>query len=209
VVLRDLHSDFSLELADTFVREFENMGGKVLEVLEYKQKEPEFRPLLKKAAQLKPDVLVTTGHDESAIIVTLAQELEIEADMVGGDGWSTRSFMERGGRQVKQGYYVDHWAGAAQGPEARAFIEQCGDHGQPDASAALAYDAAMILAEALRRAETASDPAKIRDALAQTKDFPGVTGKITFDQHGDPIKSAVIMQIIDGVPLFLKTIHPK
>ncbi|MES1180276.1 MAG: ABC transporter substrate-binding protein, partial [Verrucomicrobiota bacterium] len=80
-------------------------------------------------------------------------------------------------------------------------------NGLPDCMAALGYDSAMILADAIKRAG-ATDPEKIRDAIAATKDFPGVTGLITIDADRNASKSAVIVTIKDGQFKYVETIAP-
>ncbi len=72
----------------------------------------------------------------------------------------------------------------------------------------LAYDAVMMLADAIRRANSL-DRSKIREALAQTQNFEGVSGVITFDENGDPSKSAVIMEIVDGAFRYYKSFQPE
>ncbi len=72
---------------------------------------------------------------------------------------------------------------------------------------ALAFDAVMLLADAIRRSNSL-DPDKIRNTLSQTENFEAVSGVITFDENGDPSKSAVIMQIVNGEVNYLDTLQP-
>ena len=76
-----------------------------------------------------------------------------------------------------------------------------------NAGPALAYDAVFLFADAARRAGSL-EPVKIRDAIALTRNFDGVTGNITFNENGDPIKSAVILKFDKGTSIYIKTIEP-
>jgi branched-chain amino acid transport system substrate-binding protein len=78
----------------------------------------------------------------------------------------------------------------------------------PDAHAALAYDAMRVLADAITRAGT-TESAKLRDALAQTKDFPGVTGVISMDANRNAVKPAVVLKLQDGKSIYQETIQPQ
>jgi branched-chain amino acid transport system substrate-binding protein len=95
-------------------------------------------------------------------------------------------------------------------PEIRAFVEKFKTRhggGAPDALAALGYDAARVLIDAIKRAGS-DDPRAIRDALAQTKDFPGITGTITLDANRDAVKSAVVLEVKDGKFEYKETVDP-
>ncbi len=161
--------------------------------------------MLNQVKKLNPDVLFIPGHDESGIIAKNAQEMGISAILLGGDGWGAKSFQEKGGAELKQAYFSTHWSKKVRNPVSESFTALYGKDATD--TFALAHDSVNLLVDAIHRAGV-SDRAKIRDAIANTKNFQGVTGKITFDENGDPLKSAVIMQIANGKIRYLKTVTP-
>lgn len=116
--------------------------------------------------------------------------------------------MKMGGRYLRLAYYASHWVPESGRPASRRFMKRFGAMKPNSPDFALAYDAVMLLADAIGRAGS-SDPAKIRRALAATKGFEGVTGAISFDEYGDPIKGAVIMRIQNGVYGFYQDVQPR
>ena len=204
VILINLTSDYSVDLAGIIQKNFQQLGGRVIARIEYKPNQPSFAPVVEQAETADADVMFFSGHDESALIIRAAQGHPIRSIPVGGDGWSVESFFEKGGDQLPRGYYCSHWARDMASQASQAFLSKYGNNTTLDVGTALAYDAVMLLADAIHRAGRV-DRQKIRDALAGTRSFPGVTGRISFDKQGDPMKSVVIMQIRDGKPFYLKT----
>jgi branched-chain amino acid transport system substrate-binding protein len=207
VTFVDVASDYSLELAREFKRSFEKQGGQVALELHYKQKQEAFAPLVKEAKQASPDVLFIPGYDESFAILRDAAEAGLNTIPIGGDGWDSPDLLRLGHGFIKQAYYCTHWAREANGKATNAYLAS---HMSPEnvrAPEVLAYDAVHILADAIRRAGSL-DRAKIRDALAATRDFKGLTGTITFDANRQVTKAAVIMKITDGGEHFFKTVTP-
>ncbi len=207
IVFIDLTSDFSMGLAEIFKKRFEQLGGKILLELKYKYKQKSFKNLIEKAKQADADVLFMSGHDESGQLVNEAQDAGIASIPIGSDGWDSHSFFEKGGVDLKRGYHCAHWSEASESEISRKFVNKYKNAYNLNSGAVLGYDAVLLLADAIRRAGSA-DRAKIRDAIADTSSFKGVTGDITFDENGDPVKSAVIMTIENGKPRYLKTMEP-
>ena len=156
---------------------------------------------------MNPDALFIPGYDESALIIKDALDVGIKAIPLGGDGWGGQTFFNKGGTALKRGYYCTHWAEEVGNKISRRYIKKYKKNEQIQASEVLAYDAVLLLAEAINRAGS-TDRKKIRDALAKTKGFKGVTGTITFNGKRDPIKNAVIMKITDGRKHFFKSYRP-
>jgi branched-chain amino acid transport system substrate-binding protein len=207
VIVRNITSDYSLGLSEEFERRFTAEGGQVLAVLDYKFRQTAFRDLLEAAKRLNPDILFIPGHAESGYIVREAQNMGIQAKLLGGDGWPYRQFYANGGQDLKEGYYTAHWSKALDTAETKAFIARYKNTYEVTDFAAITYDAAMLLFDAMQRA-VALDRSAIRDALAATRDYPGVTGNITFDENGDPQKQVVVMKITNGRPALLMTMPP-
>ncbi len=208
VIFQNLNSDYSMGLAQSFEKVFTEKGGKVLKVQNYKSGPPDFKALLAEVKKLDPDLLFVPGHQESGYIVKQAQEMGLRAKLLGGDGWPCSEFYANGGQDLKEGYYAAHWNKGVDSQKSRDFIERYGKVYEVTDFAAIAYDAAMLLFDAVQRAADTS-PKAIRDALASTKNFAGVTGNITFDADGDPLnKQVVIMRITDGRPKLLMIMMP-
>ncbi|MEA3436819.1 MAG: ABC transporter substrate-binding protein, partial [Thermodesulfobacteriota bacterium] len=207
VIFIDITSDYSMQLSNEFQRSFEKRGGRILAKLNYKQSQRSYRHLVLQAKEMNPDALFIPGYDESALIIKDALCAGIKAIPLGGDGWESSTFFNKGGEALKRGYYCTHWAEEVGNKISRHYIQKYKKNEQIRASEVLAYDAVLLLAEAINRAGS-TDRKKIRDALAKTKSFKGVTGTITFNSKRDPIKNAVIMKIIDDRKYFFKSYKP-
>ena len=149
-------------------------------------------------------------YTDVALICIQAKQLGLAVPIFGGDGWESETLVEIGKDAVEGQYFSTHYAPNAGSSVINAFLDKYKKHFNgklPDAMAALGYDSAMILADAMKRAGS-SDPAKVRDALAATKDFDGVTGKITINDKRDAVKSAVILQVKGGKFVFCETVNP-
>lgn len=205
VIFTNLTSDFSIELAREFSDHFEKAGGKVLLELTYKQRQDSFAEAVLRAGKTDPDVLFIPGHDESGRIIKEAIRAGLRALPLGGDGWDADSFFEKGGRQLEKGYYCTHWCEDVDSEISRNFVKRYQSGAPLHSAEALAYDAFLLLVDAIRRAGS-TEREILRDALANTRDFQGVTGSISFNALGDPIKDAVIMEIRHGVPRYWKSI---
>ncbi len=207
VVFVDVTSDYSLKLSEIFKKNFEKLGGKILLELDYKLKQQRFDEDVKRAAATDANVMFIPGHDESGFIVKQAQHAGITAIFLGGDGWSTPSFFRKGGAELKQGYYSAHWSVNLDTDRSRSFVKKYVHSEISAENIALGYDAMMLMADAIARSG-AMDREKIKEAIANTRAFYGVTGTINFNDWGDPIKSAVFMEIKNGTPHYLKTLEP-
>lgn len=206
VIMTKVSDDYSMGLTEEFSKDFKATGGVILLKLNYLQGERDFKVLLEQVKQLNPDVFFLSGHDESGLIAKQAQDIGIKAIPIGGDGWEGPSFRDKGGIELKEGYYSSHWSPEINSKIARNFLRKYVSY-NIDASTALAYDAVFLLADAIKRADSLERD-KIRDALAQTKNFQGLTGGITLDENRNPIKNVVIIKIVNGKPHYFKTIEP-
>ena len=200
-------SDYSIGLAEAFSQSFGDLDGTIRKQVYYKHQQDHFRKEIDAIKAADSDVLFIPGHDESAAIILESAQAGIRSVPIGCDGWSTDTFYKRGGDRIPSGYYCTHWSEEIQSPRSRQFVESYKREEQTLSTEPLGYDAVLVLADAARRA-TSLTPAALKTALAATKNFPGVTGNITFDNHGDPIKSTVIMKIEDGKAYYLKRIAP-
>lgn len=210
-VLYDIGNDYTKGLAENFKASFENdFKGKIVQFLTYSQGDQDFKAQLTKIKSANPDVLFLPDYYNTVgLIAKQARDLGIKATFLGGDGWDSPDLVKIGGKAVEGGYFSNHYSPEAKNPEAVAFIEAYKkEYGSvPDALAALAYDAANLLFNAIKTAGK-TDGAAVKTALAATKDFKAVSGSITFDANRNPVKSAAIITIKDGKQAFVTTVNP-
>lgn len=213
-ILRDPSQDYSVGLADVFKAEFEKMGGKVSVDLSYNAKDSDFRPQLGQIKTAGSDGIFIPGYyNEVGTIARQAKDLGIKAPLMGGDGWDSEKLVEGAGGAggaLEGAYFSTHYSKDDQSDRVKNFVKNYTTKtGKAPASlVAQGYDAMMILADAIKRAGSI-ERKKVRDALAQTKDFDAVTGKITIDSDRNANKSAVVLQIKGTEFTYVKTIAPK
>ncbi len=211
VILVDNSSDYSKGLADFFKTAFTKGGGSILGQEAYLQKDQDFKTILTKVKALNPDVLYVPGYyEEVGKIVRQARELGITAPIVGGDGWDSPKLVEVAtAAPLNNTYFTNHYSVDDTSAASKAFVEAYKkEYGQnPDAMAVLGYDAMNVIIDAIKRAGS-TEPAKIREALAATKDFPAITGATTLNATHDAVKSAVIIEMKDGKQVYKATVKP-
>lgn len=209
-VLYDAGNDYSKGIAEVFRDSFAKMGGSVAAYESYGKDDVDFSALLTKVKAANPDVLFLPDYyNKVGLIARQAREKGVKATLVGPDGWDSPELVKVAGNAIEGGYFSNHYSPEDTRPEVTAWVAKYkAKYGQtPDALGTLAYDAANLLFDAIRKANS-DDPAKIKDALATIKGFKGVTGEFTIDRNGDPIKSAVIIRIRDGMQKFVKVVNP-
>jgi branched-chain amino acid transport system substrate-binding protein len=210
-ILSDVSAPYSVGLADFFRQRFTAEGGKIVIEQKYASKDKDFRAQLTAIKAANPDVIFVPGYyTEAGLVVAQARQLGINLPVFGGVGWEAPQLIEIAGAALKNTYYSTHYSPEAKSEKvesfAKAFQAKFGGE-TPDAMAALGYDSAMVLADAIRRAGS-TDGAKVRDALAATKDYPCVTGKTTLDAQRNASKAAVIITVENGKFKYLETIEP-
>lgn len=206
-VMFDVSNDYTKGLAEYFRDAFKKGGGEVAVFESYGEKDVDFSAILTKVAAANPDVLVLTDYyNKVSLIAKQAREKGIKATMVGGDGWDSA---ELDFKVTDGSYFTNHYSPDEQRPEVQDWVTKYREKhkGIPDALATLAYDATKVLIAAAAEAG-AADPAKIREALQNTKDYPGVSGKITFDQNGNPVKDLAVIKIENAKPKFVSWLRP-
>jgi branched-chain amino acid transport system substrate-binding protein len=209
-VLKDQKSDYSLGLTDYFTRAFTEMGGKIVAVEAYAKGDTDFRSQLTAIKRRKPAAIYIPGYyTDAGVIARQARELGIKATLLGGDGWRSDKLFELGGSSIDGSYFSDHYSPDNPAPQVQKFLaDYRAAYGVvPDSVAALGYDAARVAIAAMRGAADLSGPS-IRDAIARTKDFEGVGGKITLDKNRNAIKPAVVLQVNRGQLQYITSISP-
>ncbi len=210
-LLTSVSSTFSVGLAKVFRESFGALGGTIVGEQKYSEGDKDFRAQLTALRALQPDAIAAMGYyTEGALICRQARELGLQCPLISGDGWEAPELIEIGGAAVNGVYYSAHYSSESTAPVVQAFVQKYRQHfggATPDSLAPLAYDAMQILAHAIARAGGTAEPA-LRDALAATKDFPGVTGRTTIDAKRNASKSAVIVTVDQGHFRFVETISP-
>lgn len=207
----DNSSDYSKGLAQFFEESFVKNGGKIVSKEAFLQKDQDFKATLTKIKATNPEVIFIPGYyEEVGKIVKQARELGITVPLLGGDGWDSPKLVEIAGAEaLKNGFFSNHYSPEDKDPRVVKFVETYKkEYGQvPDALAALGYDAALMAADAIKRANS-TEPGKIKEAIAKTKNLQGVTGMITLDANHNPVKSAVVIEMKEGKQVFKEKVNP-
>jgi branched-chain amino acid transport system substrate-binding protein len=206
----DQSDDYSKGLAAEFNKDLVSAGGTITDTENYVKGDKDFKSTLTRIKASNPEVVFVPGYySEVGLIVKQARELGITVPIVGGDGWDSAKLADLAvAANLDNTYYVDHmWAeDPATKPFADAYTAKY--KAEPDALAALGYDAAEMLIAAIKTSGS-TEPEKLRVALENTKDFQGVTGVITVDpKTHNPVKSAVIIKLVNGKKTLLTHVNP-
>lgn len=211
-VLSDVASAYSDGLTKFFKEGFTAAGGQIALEQKYAGGDKDFKAQLTAIKAAGVDGIFVPGYyNEAGLIVAQARQLGITVPLFGGDGWEAPELIQIAGAQALENtFYSTHYSPEAADAKVQAFVAafKAKFNGEvPDAMAALGYDSAMVLADAIKRAGS-TEGAKVRAALAATKDFPCVTGKTTLDARRDASKSAVIITVKEGKFKYLQTVEP-
>jgi branched-chain amino acid transport system substrate-binding protein len=212
-IFGDNSSDYSKGLTQFFEQEFTKLGGTVITKQTYAQKDQDFKAQLTQMRDQKPDVIYIPGYySEVGIIAKQARELGMDQPLLGGDGWDSPELWKLGGAALKNAFISNHYSADNPAPEIQNFVKayQAKFNVAPDSLAALAYDSAKVLADAIKRAG-GTDSAKLKEAINSTKNFAGVTGTITLDGSRNAVKSAVVLGLDAAAAKFTfkETIYPE
>ncbi len=185
-------------------------GGEIVAESKYAEGDKDFRAQLTAIKATNPEAIFASGnYTESALICKQARQLGLTVPIFGGDTWDTPTLLELGGKDVEGTYFCGHFSPDSSDPRAQGFVTRFRARwgAAPDTGGSLGYEAVMVIADALRRAGS-SDRRLLRDALAATKDFAGVTGRITIEANRTATKSAVIFAVRDGRFVFQESVTP-
>jgi branched-chain amino acid transport system substrate-binding protein len=210
-LLTSVSSAYSVGLAKYFKEQIARDGGTVAIEQKYSEGDKDFKAQLTaiKAAGVE-GIFVPGYYTEAALICKQAKDLGLNVPLFGGDGWEAPQLVTIGGAAVEGMYFSTHYSPEHQTPAIKNFVakfKQRWGNEVPDAMAALGYDSAMVLADAIKRAGT-TDSAKLRDALAATKGFAGVSGTTTLDAQRNATKAAVVLKVQNGEFKFVESIAP-
>src|SRR5581483_7742057 len=210
-MLTDVASPYSVGLAAYFKEPFVANGGTIVAEQKYSGGDKDFKAQLTAIKAANPQAIVVPGYyTEAALIAQQARQLGITVPLFGGDGWEAPELLQIGGQAMEGTYYSTHYSSENEAPVVQDFVKKfkAKFNGEtPDAMAALGYDSAMVLADAIKRAGTTDGP-KLRDAIAATKNYSGITGNTTLDANRNATKPAVIITVKDGKFKYVETINP-
>ncbi|HZM02392.1 MAG TPA: ABC transporter substrate-binding protein [Candidatus Saccharimonadales bacterium] len=210
-VLTDAANTYSVGLATYFREAFTKAGGTVVDEQKYSGGDKDFKAQLTTIKAASPEAIFIPGYyTDVGLIARQARELDIKVPLFGGDGWESQELCSIGGEAVEGTYFSTHFSPDEKSPAIQEFVKKFQDkyNVTPDAMAALGYDSAMLLVDAIKRAGTTAGP-QVRDALAATRNFPGITGQITIDEHRDAKKPLVILQVSGGKFHLVEKISPE
>ena len=210
-VLYDSGNDYSAGLTENFVSTFAANGGTVVAKESYSTGDKDFNAQITKIKNAKPDVVYLP--DYYGTVALIAKQLRaqgVDTPIVGADGWD--GLTDNAGDEVLNGFYSNHYAADSTEGKVKDFVDAytAKYNSTPTAFAALGYDSVYMIKDAIV-ASGSTDSTKVRDALKNTNgDY--VTGHITFDEKRNPIKSAVMVELVkkDGVLVttYKSTVNP-
>ena len=210
-VLTDEKQDYSKGLAQFFIEHLSKNGGTIVKEQCYSTGDKDFRAQLTSIKAAKPEAIFLPGYyTEVSLIARQARQLGLKnTPFLGGDGWVGEPLLKVAGNALDGCFYSSHFSTESPEPVIREFMAayRAKFQSEPDDMAALGFDSAMLLADAMKRAGT-TDGARVRDAIAATKDFPGVTGRITIDAQRNASKPAVVQTIEAGKYKYVETVLP-
>jgi len=209
-ILRDVGNDYSVGLADFFQDKFRQLGGTIVTDQSYKAGDQDFKAQLTAIKNKGPEGIYVPGYyTDVALIARQARELGMKQPLLGGDGWDSSKLFEIGGKAIEGSFYSNHYSPDDPSPRIQEFVKSYQKRfgGVPDGLAAQGYDAAMVAFDAMTRAAQPSGEA-LRDAVAATRDYPGVTGIITINADHDAVKPAVVLEVKGGKSVYVTTVNP-
>jgi branched-chain amino acid transport system substrate-binding protein len=210
VVLRNVDEAYSTMLGEYFISAFKRVGGEVVFDGHYKGKAVDFSNLVGEIAKLGPDVVYIPGYTrDSGLIIKQAESLGVKATFLGGDAWD--EIYKYAGKAADGSYHSAPWhpdVPLQKSIHLKEVYRQKYNREIVNMSAPLAYDAFMVLADAIKRAGTLNGK-ELRDAIAETNEFSGATGIFSFDENGDPRgKEIIILRLENERPFYHKAISP-
>ncbi|MGL6173304.1 MAG: ABC transporter substrate-binding protein [Cellulosilyticaceae bacterium] len=210
-IMTNNESDYSVGIAEAFKEQFTASGGQIVSEVSYSGADTDFKPFLTNIKNANPDVIVIPDYYETiALIAAQAREIGITATLIGGDGWDGVTTQAANNPDSIEGsYFINHYTPEDESPMVQDFITNYTNKYKeaPNAFAALGYDTARILLEAMQAAGTTESAAVV--AAMQATDLDCVTGHITFNEERNPVKSVAVIEIKAGQNTLFKKLDPK
>lgn len=210
-VLIDQKNAYSTGLADNFRKVFTEMGGEIVEEQKYSAGDKDFKAQLTAIKAKNPEAIFIPGYYTDVNLISIqAREIGLTCPLFGSDGWESEKLTEGKAKDALEGcFFSTHVSADDPSPIVQNFIKKYQEKykSKPDAMAFLAYDAGLILSEAIKRPGDTNGE-KIKNELGKIKDFQGVTGLITINDQRNAVKPAVVLEIKDGKFVYKETIAP-
>ena len=207
-VIYNSSDDYSNGLKDSFTAKSTELGLQVVASESYTKGDTDFKAQLTKIAASGAEALfVPDYYNTVALIANQAKATGLTMPLMGTDGWD--GVLSAAKPEDVEGYYfANHYSTEDQDPKVQNFLKNYTTtyKEDPNAFVALGYDAAYILADAIKKAGS-TDSAKVIEALKAT-DYTGVTGNVKFDENRNPTKSVTIIQILDGQYRYSSKVNP-
>lgn len=210
-LLIDQKNAYSTGLADNFRKVFTEMGGEIVEEQKYSNGDKDFKAQLTALKAKNPEAIFIPGYYTDVNLISIqAREIGLTCPLFGSDGWESEKLTEGKAKDALEGsFFSTHVSADDPSPQIQGYIKKYREkYGkEPDAMSFLAYDAGMILFDAIKRAGDTNGE-KIKNELAKTKDYQGVTGIITINEQRNAVKPAVVLEVKDGKFKYKETIAP-
>lgn len=210
-ILFDSNSDYSKGLIQYFKQSFTGLGGQIVAEQAYAQRDRDFSGQLTNIRSANPDVIYVPGYyQEVGVIAKQTKQLGIKAPLLGGDGWDSPQLWDLGGEALNGSFISNHYSVDDPSPVIQDFVKRYKakfNGVAPDALAALAYDAMMVLADSIKRAG-GTECGALRNAIAGTSGFQGITGTISLNAQRNAVKPAVVLELQSLKFVYKETIQP-
>lgn len=199
-IMYEVTNEFTKSAYDVFVASLQKNNIQVTDTEAYNHGDTDFRTQLTKIKATNPDLLVVSALIGEAVpIIQQAREVGITQPIVGGNGFNNPNIYKQGGQAAEGVIVGSAWFVGSTNPKSQAFVEAYRKkyNSDPDQFAAQAYDGMYLMASAIKNAGSAN-PKAIRDALAAIRNYNGVLGNFSFDDHRDPVHQPVVLQVKGG-----------
>ena len=199
-IILDPKNDYAAVLSRFFAESFRVLGGQLISQQNYEANATDLTAQMAAIKFAAPDVIFAPGFYTTApLIAREVKRAGIKSTLIGSDGWDSPELLKNDSKVFEGVYFANHFWIGNEDPLVKQFVANYREryHVDPDAGAATAYDAARMLFDAFKRAKSDAS-SDVRDALAATKDFPGVTGKITLDASRNAQVPVYILRIEGG-----------
>jgi len=213
-IIQDVAQDYSIGLASYFSTAFRELTGdphSIVAVVSYNTGDQDFTAQLNYVKSKNPDVIFVPGYyGDGALLAKQAREMGITQPLLGGDAWEAPELIDIGGRDAEGLTFCSHFAReAATSPKAKEFVEayESKHNKLVNAYSAIGFDNYNLLLDAIEKVGSL-DTVAINDALRSTTNWEGVTGTITIDETGNPVKPAPILTVKNGTFAYVVTVSP-
>ena len=211
VIISDSSSDYAKGLTENFKTKFTSLGGEIVGSESYVAGDQDFNTILTRIKDKEFDAIYIPGYyNEVGLIIKQARDLGIDSVILGPDGFDSPNLVGLATAEALNNvYFTTAYTTVTDDADVKAFVESYKDkyNKEPNMFAALAYDATNLLLEAIKQAGS-TDSEAVSAALANIEDFKGVTGTISFDELHNPVKSVLVVELVDGVQTSSVEVNP-